>query len=585
MVAIVANPTGMRVLKMALAVLTIILLQGSGKNLFAQQKREVFINHADSMRNLKVDGKDIRRLLGNVSIRHEETTITCDSLYDYVGLNKFDAYSNVKVFQETTTLYGDTLNFNGVTKRGKVRGKVVRMVDEETTMVTRFLDFETVNKTVNYYGGAVINTTDSRFSSDRGKYYSNQKRFVAAGNVAYIDPDILLNTDSLEYYTEVELIKFYGPTRIYNEENYLYSERGQHNRDTQESEFHINAFIDNGDQKLYGNSIFYDRNTGVSIIEGNGLVIDTTQRINIYGQHLTYNQKTEFAEVKHEPLAMLVSEQLDTLYLRADRLLGISVKDTVYTDSTLYNQLVGVGDVRFFRQDIQGVCDSMLYHSVDSILYMHKDPILWNSENQLTADNVSIEFRNETIHRMKFTGSSFVTSQEDSIRFNQIKGRDMVGFFTNGKLTRLDVNGNGETVYYGRDKGELVGVNKAESSRLSIGIKDNKVVSIMFRESPVATLFPIDKVELQDVMIKGFAWHTDKRPQSPDDIIPTGLDVNFYLPILSKADRYRAQKRNPAESLDDLAGEKIEEITLDKGLELKKPNLSNDLKRVSIHPH
>jgi len=575
----------MRIHNVAFAILAMTLSLGCGKNLYGQQKHQIHIIYADSMRNLKIDGNDIRRLLGNVAIRHEETTITCDSLYDYVGLNKFDAYSNVKVFQETTTLYGDTLKFDGATKKGKVRGKVVRMVDEETTLVTRFLDFETLNKTVSYYGGAVINTPDSRFSSDKGKYFSNQKLFVSEGNVAYIDADILLNTDSLEYYTQIELIKFFGPTRIYNEDNYLYSERGEHYRETQESEFHVNAFMDNGEQKLFGNSIYYDRNTGISRVEGNGLVIDTAQRINIYGQYLTYNQATELAEVNQEPLAMLISEQSDTLYLRADRLMGIAVKDTVKTDSTLYNQLVGVGDVRFFRPDIQGVCDSMLYHSVDSILYMHKEPILWNYENQLTADNVSIEFKNETIHRMKFTGSSFVTSQEDSIRFNQIKGREMVGFFIAGKLTRLDVNGNGETVYYGREEGEIVGVNKAEGSRLSISVRDNQVVNIMFRESPVATLFPIDKVELQDVMIKGFAWHTDKRPKSPQSVIPPGLDVNFYIPILSRATMYREKKRNPAESLDDIAGQKGLENVLEKRLEFKRPEISNDFQRVNTRPH
>jgi lipopolysaccharide export system protein LptA len=581
--AIVSNPMGIRIKLVVITLLTIMLLQCNGKSVYAQQKREIVINHADSMRNLRIEGQSIRRLLGNVSIRHDETTITCDSLYDYVGRNKFDAFSNVKVFQENSTLYGDTLIFDGATKKGKVRGKEVRLVEEEVTLVTKFLDFETNNNTVNYYGGAIITSTDSRFSSDRGKYYSNQKLFVAAGNVAFLDPDILLNTDSLEYYSETELIKFFGPTRIYNDENYLYSEKGQHNRESQESEFHINAFVDNGDQVLFGNNIYYNQNLGQSKIVGNGLIIDTVKRINIYGNHLTYDEQTEYAEVTVDPLAMFISEQSDTLYLRANKLMGMSIKDTLHTDSTLYNQLIGVGDVRFYREDIQGSCDSISYHSVDSVLYMHNDPILWNDENQLTADDVSIEFRNENIHRMKFRGSSFVISQEDSTQFNQIKGREMVGFFSDGKLTRLDVNGNGETVYYGRDKGEIVGVNKAESSRLSISIRENKVASIMFYESPVATLFPIDKVELQDVMIEGFAWHADKRPTSPNHVIPTGLDVNFHVSIENVANRYRSKKTTPAESLDDLTGEKGSEIELVQPKHLN-PKLSKDLIRTNTHP-
>lgn len=541
--------------------LTIVIL-GGGKSVYAQQKRQIIINYADSMRNLKLNGNDVRRLLGNVSIRHDETTITCDSLYDYVGQNKFDAFSNVKVFQKNSTLYGDTLMFNGGTKRGKVRGKVVKLVDEEVTLETRFLDFETVNNTADYFGGAVISHIDFKFSSERGKYFSKEKMFAASGQVAFADEDILINTDSLEYYTETELAKFYGPTRIYNEENYLYSERGQHNRETQESEFHVNAFIDNGEQKLYGDNIFYDRAQGKATIEGNGLIVDTTHSINIYGQLLKYDEQTDFAEVPKEPLAIYISDESDTLYLRANKLSGISFKDSVHTDSTLYNLLIGEGDVRFFRNDLQGVCDSMSFHSVDSILYLHKSPVLWNDENQLTADKVNIQFKNKNIHRMEFSGSSFVVAQEDSTRFNQIKGREMVGFFNQGKLTRLDVNGNGETVYFARDKGEIVGVNKAVSSNLSIGINQNKISSIMFRDSPVATLYPIEKVELQDVMLTGFAWHIDKRPGSPIDIIPQGLDINFYTSIHQKATKYRSEKRNPAQSLNELAG-KVELKRLD----------------------
>ena len=227
--------------------------------------------------------------------------------------------------------------------------------------------------------------------------------------------------------------------------------------------------------------------------------------------------------------------------------------------------LVGVGDVRFFRGDIQGVCDSITFHSVDSILYMYVEPILWNDANQLTANDVNIMFRNENIYKMNFKGTSFIASQEDSTRFNQIKGRDMVGHFTAGKLSRLDVSGNGETVYFIREKDDIVAVNKAVSSSLSIGIRDNQVTSIMFRDKPVATLYPIDKVELPEVMVKGFAWHAEKRPKSRNSIIPEGLDIKFTNSTETKANQYRMLKKNPAVSIEP-AGLKYElvEVLLER---------------------
>jgi lipopolysaccharide assembly outer membrane protein LptD (OstA) len=117
------------------------------------------------MRNLKLDSIDIRRLIGDVVIRHEDVIVNCDSLYDYTGTNRFDAFGNVKVIQNNSTLYGDTLRFDGNTKIGKVRGKIVKLVDEEATLITRFLDFNTRDNTVYFFNGGIITTSDSRFSS------------------------------------------------------------------------------------------------------------------------------------------------------------------------------------------------------------------------------------------------------------------------------------------------------------------------------------------------------------------------------------------------------------------------------------
>src|SRR5690554_3300107 len=111
--------------KIAVVLLLGFSLQISHSNAIAQGKREIIIEHADNMRNLRINELEVRRLIGNVVISHDGTIVHCDSLYDYAGQNRFDAFGNVKVFQKTGTLYGDTLRFNGETKQGKVRGKTV----------------------------------------------------------------------------------------------------------------------------------------------------------------------------------------------------------------------------------------------------------------------------------------------------------------------------------------------------------------------------------------------------------------------------------------------------------------------------
>jgi len=126
---------------------------------------------------------------------------------------------------------------------------------------------------------------------------------------------------------------------------------------------------------------------------------------------------------------------------------------------------------------------------------------------------------------MDFNGSAFITSQEEGVNFNQIRGKKMVSSFINGKLVKLDVTGNGQVVYFLRDQGELTAVNKSESSNLVARLKDGKLSRISFKINPVSTFYPIKKVDYEEITLKGFKWLDEKRPKDKFSIIPKGLDI------------------------------------------------------------
>lgn len=515
----------------------------------AQQRRQVIIDHAGEMRNLKKDGREVRRLIGDVIMRHEDITMKCDSAYEYVGENRFDAYGRVVIVQEDSRLYGDSLHYDGNKKVGRVRGKLVRLVDKDAELITNYLDFNTRENSATFYNGGIMTSDDSKFSCRRGIYFSRRKQAIFSGSVAYETPEMLLNTDSLIYYTDQELAQFFGPTRIYNDDNFIYCEKGWHNRETEESEFTHDAYVDNGKQQVYGHRIVSSQQTGFAQITGRGCVVDSTRNLRIFGDTINYYRNEKYAEVRCNPFIFSVSDDGDSLYLKADLFTAITVDDTLSADSS-HIIFYAYRNVAFFRNDFQGVCDSMVFHGGDSILHMYNKPVLWNDDNQLSASYISFAIRNQLIDRMYMTGSSFVCSQEDTAQFNQIKGKDMLGYFNKGRLYKLDVEGNAETVYFARDKGVLSAVNRAEGSRLTINLKKNKVTSIMFKEKPQATLFPIDKAEIEDIFIKGFIWQNEKRP-AIIDVVPKGIDIDFFSDYYSKANAFRNRKTKPAESLNE----------------------------------
>lgn len=522
----------------------LLFLLTNGHQTFAQQRKKVEIKRANTMQNIKSGSTNIRRLIGNVVIVHEGITMECDSAYEYSPTNIFDAFGNVVISQGSSKLYGDILNYNSNTKTGIVTGKIVRMVDADATLSTRTIHFNTSQSSASYFNGGVITSKDGNFSSIGGTYYSKTKLFTFSGNVAFQDSSIILNTDSLEYYSNTSTIHFFGPTRIYNEENYLYCEKGWHNRQKQNSHFEQNAYLDNGKQKLIAQSIFNSRTDSLTTAKGNAVLIDSTRKATLYANEILYRERDKKADALQNPLLVNVSSEGDTLFFRADRMTAVAISNE--RGEIQYRNFWGSKNVAFFRNNLQGVCDSILFSSNDSILHMYIEPIIWNEENQLSAEYISTYFRDEVIYKMEFKGFAFVCSEESAKHFNQIKGREMLASFYQGKLKRIDVTGNGETVYYIRDGEALTAVNRAESSNLSIFIDNNKVKSITFRDKPSATLFPIEKVQTEDVVLKGFSWKIDRRPRDKSYIIPNNLNLRHYIPIEEKAEKYRKKKMSPA---------------------------------------
>ncbi len=517
-------------------------------NSFAQTRKKVEIKRANSLKSIKRGDQTIRRLIGNVVIVHEGITMECDSAYEYTPTNIYDAFGNVVITQDGAKLYGDFLKYDGNFKEGQIFGKQVRLVDESATLVTKSISFNTAQSTATYNSLGVITSKDGNFSSNKGIYFSNNKHFAFNGSAVFQDTSILINTDTLDYYTETSLVNFFGATRIYNDENYLYCEAGWFNKDSKESNFTKNVYINNGKQEIYANSIYNSSIDSLTWAKGNALLIDTAQNTLLYGNSMHYWQNFKKAKVTDNPLVLSISEESDSLFLRANELNVVTFFDSLGNES--HRKLWGKGNVAFYRVDFQGKCDSMVFHSTDSTLQMFTEPIIWNEENQLTAEYIVTTFRNKTIDLMEFKGFAFVCSEDlKDKRYNQVKGKEMKGFFTKGKLTRIDVTGNGESVYYVKDKEVTTSVNRGESSSIKVSITGKTIKSITLIEKPNAILYPLEKAKTEDVVLKDFVWKDSIRPKSKDEIIPASLNINFYIPRKEKAENFRKTKMFPATSI------------------------------------
>jgi lipopolysaccharide export system protein LptA len=177
-------------------------------------------------------------------------------------------------------------------------------------------------------------------------------------------------------------------------------------------------------------------------------------------------------------------------------------------------------DVRIFKSDLQALCDSLSYSSVDSMFRLFTKPIIWSDTSQFTADTVNIQLANDKIDRIFLRQNSFIVNTPDEFFFNQIKGKNSVAMFDSSELRRVRVEGNAESVYYALDDNKAyIGVNKTICSEMLIYFGNNEVEGIKFYTQPKATLFPMAKADHEGLKMPGFSWQMERRPGSVDDLL------------------------------------------------------------------
>nr|WP_319267996.1 OstA-like protein [uncultured Draconibacterium sp.] len=487
----------------------LLLLFVSAKG-FAQEKKRVEILQAGDL----VQSENLanaQRLINDVIIRHEDILMYCDSAYTYEGTNRVDAFGNVHINQgDTLHLYARKVFYDGDRSFAQAINDV-KLVNTDVTLYTDTLDYD-MNLNVGYYDcfGKIVDSTNT-LTSKVGKYYLDNNEAHFTDSVVGYSDKYTIDSEDLRYNTKTEVINFKGPTTIRDSVNTLYAEDGWYNTQSGEADLNLHPMVYNDTQSIKAKQISYNKEDGDGYAEGNVHIEDYENRTIIQGNKVVYNDEKETA-IATDSAVFISYNETDSLFLHADTLK--SIPDTIDGE----NLVMAYYGVRFFRNDVQGVCDSLMYFTKDSLVQLHRNPVIWSEQHQLSADYIEMVQHTNAPNEMHLTKNSFIISKQDSGRFDQIKGKDMLGYIINGKLNHIDVDGNGQTLYYARDEEAVIGLNRAESSNISIRFKEGKIHTIAFQKQPEGQLKPILKLEESEKTLPGFEWKIKLRPLSKNDI-------------------------------------------------------------------
>ena len=473
----------------------------------------IYEEYADSTDFDKDNNPDIHVLVGNVVFRHDSTYMYCDSAYLYMESNSLEAFSNVRIEQgDTLFIYGDYLIYEGNISLAKMRDNV-RMENNNMTLFTDNFNFDRIRNIGYFFDGGMLVDSLNELTSVTGQYSPDTKIATFKRDVNLLNPQFLLTSDTLIYNTTDKIATIVGPTVIESDSGTIYSSLGWYNTITDESMLFERSTIVSKDRTktMTADSILYNRQTGFGEAFHNMVLNDTAKKVILMGHYGYYDEISDFAFAT-DSAQMIEYSQIDSLFLHADTLQMRTIDEE--------REIKAFYGVRFFREDLQGVCDSLQFHTRDSILYLYKDPILWNTGYQLTGDTIQILFNDSTIEKVNVLNYAFSIEEKDTTFYNQLKGRNLYASFTGGELSKIDIDGNAESIYYPieDDGASFIGQNTSQSSFMSITVKDRKPARILWHPQPQAEMIPIPDLSPEKKYLKDFVDYNYIRPINKEDI-------------------------------------------------------------------
>jgi lipopolysaccharide export system protein LptA len=484
--------------------------------LFAQQQGKKIAFRAEWQHYDEELLPGVERLIGSVVFTHDNTIGYADSAYYYTEENRMVTFGKpVKIFiNDTVTLYGNRAIYDGDSKISTISRNVI-LQDNTSMLYTDSLIYST-DLGIGYYvtGGKMISKEDT-LTSKYGTYNTHTNLANFQHEVILRNPTYVMMCDSFNYNTNTEVVYFLCRTHLVSEENDIFTNSGWYDTRNNFSHLYDSVKIINKDQELTSDSAYYDKNLAFGIVKNNVTLIDTARSFIVKGHYGEYLENGGWTWITDSALLILIDkEKSDSLFLHADTL-------KMHFDSVQDPQLLlAYFHVKFFSKDFQGACDSLIYNVIDSVGMMYYNPVVWNENNQLFGDTIRFSIIDSVTSQIELLLNAFIISDVyDEVEFNQVKGKNIIGFIRDQELVQVNVINNVELIYYVMDDDTLlIGINRMETNEMKMFLKDNEIEELRFYEYPDGKFWADKELPIDDRLLKDFRWLDAYRAKKLADI-------------------------------------------------------------------
>lgn len=446
-----------------------------------------------------------------VYIIHEGVEMWCDQAFVYMQDNFVKAFGNVKIEQgDTLRMNSKYAEYNGNTQFAFASGDVV-LTEPQTTLTTDTLYFNRIKQQAYYRTGGKVVDTASVLTSKIGRYYLENKMYRFVEDVVVTHPNYIINSPQLDFYSESGHAYLYGSSSIEGETSTVYCDRGFYDTRNDYGHFMQNARVDYENRIMYGDSIYFDRETNFASATNNIEVIDTVNNSIARGHYAEVFKDKDSLFITKRAVAISVQDN-DSVYIHADTLRITGKED--------HRIMRGFYDARIYKSDMSGKCDSIYVDERSGITKMITRPILWTEDSQITGDTIHLlsNTKTEQLDTLKVFNNAFLI-QKDSSGYNQVKGMKLTGLFFDNELDTINIDKNAEVIYFTRnDEDELIGINHTLSSSLQLTLEEQEITAIRFIKTVDGKLHPESEFPENARLLRGFEWRGEERLKSKADL-------------------------------------------------------------------
>jgi lipopolysaccharide export system protein LptA len=287
-------------------------------------QKKVKLKQADQLRSGRdPQGNKFERVIGNVIFTQNTTTIYCDSAYFYKSKNAIEAFGRIRITEgDSITITGHRLEYDGDSKRAKLRNNVVFTKLATSTLYTDYLDFDRPKNLAYYYNGGRLVDSINVLTSKKGYYEVNSNMASFKKDVLVTNPDRTMTSDSLQYNSRTKMIYFRTPTTVHNKDssNFVY-EGGEYDTKSRRTDI-VSGMGESQEYKLQGLEYKLDDIRKIYRLRGNAVLTSKKENLIIYGQSVDYYKLKGLSKVYNNAYVAKVADNGDTLFISADTLVS-----------------------------------------------------------------------------------------------------------------------------------------------------------------------------------------------------------------------------------------------------------------------